>query len=84
MGKDPDRIMQLQEMHDEWPFFHNFISSVQMGLFKGDMNIAKEYARLCHDRITEQLVYELIKNEHTITRSQILMTTQASRLLSRE
>ena len=36
------------------------------------------------DRVTEQLVYDLIKNEYTQTRQQVLMTTQASRLLSRE
>mmetsp|Transcript_4239 Transcript_4239/g.4883 ORF Transcript_4239/g.4883 Transcript_4239/m.4883 type:complete len:1130 (-) Transcript_4239:225-3614(-) len=81
---DPQRILTLQRMHDEWPFFHNFISSIQMGLFKADMHIAKEYARLCHDRITEQLVYSLIKNEHTITHNQVLICTQASKLLSRE
>jgi len=81
---DPQQIIKLQQMHDSWPFFHNFLSSVQMSLFKADMSVAKEYARLCPDKITETLVYDLIKHEFQATESQILMTVQASKLLARQ
>jgi len=84
MHGDPARIIAMQKMHDEWPFFHNFISSVQMALFKADTDIMKEYARLCDDRITETLIYDLLKKEHDITQAQILLTIQDSKLLSRQ
>eukprot|EP00959_Pyramimonas_sp_CCMP1952_P463615 9485248-Pyramimonas_sp.AAC.1 len=71
-------------MHDEWPFFHNFISSVQMAVFKADLDIMKEYSRLCEDRITETLIYDLLKKEHRTTQNQILLTIQDSKLLSRQ
>ena len=66
-------------MHENWPFFSNFISSVQMSLFKADMSIAKEYARLCEDPISEKLVYDLINNEYSTTESQILSTCLAKK-----
>jgi phosphoenolpyruvate carboxylase len=83
-GNNPENILTLQKMHEEWPFFSNFISSVQMSLFKADMKIAKEYARLCTDPISEKLVYDLILREYRITKSQILMSTQSSKLLDRQ
>jgi len=81
---DPERLVKLQKMHDEWPFFHNLISSVQMALFKADTDIMKEYSRLCEDRITETLIYDLLAKEHQIAQSQILLTIQDSKLLSRQ
>mmetsp|Transcript_14040 Transcript_14040/g.30003 ORF Transcript_14040/g.30003 Transcript_14040/m.30003 type:complete len:162 (-) Transcript_14040:336-821(-) len=81
---DPSNILTLQKMHEEWPFFHNFISAVQMALFKADTDIMKEYSRLCEDRITETLCFDLLEKEFRVTESNILVTIQDSRLLSRD
>ncbi|CAM6091089.1 unnamed protein product [Calypogeia fissa] len=78
---DPKRIQELQRMYIEWPFFRNFLSNVQMSLFKGSMEIAQEYARLCRNRITERLVYDLVAHEYFLTIEQILMISQQNTLL---
>eukprot|EP00898_Chlorokybus_atmophyticus_P004104 jgi/Chlat1/4695/Chrsp3S05624 len=78
---NPDRILELQKMYRDWPFFRNFLSNVQMSLYKADMEICREYARLCKDRITQQLVFDLMKEEYLRTKSQLLMVTQLSSLL---
>lgn len=44
---------------------------VQMSLYKGSMEIAKEYARLCKNRITERLVFDTVSEEYNITKSQV-------------
>ncbi|KAG6545450.1 hypothetical protein Mapa_013050 [Marchantia paleacea] len=78
---DPALIQELQDMYNEWPFFRNFLSNVQMSLFKASMEIAQEYARLCRNRITERLVYDLVAREFQLTVEQILMVSQQSQLL---
>ena len=66
---DPQKIRDLQQMYKNFPFFHNFLSNVQMSIYKADMDIAREYARLCKDRITRKLVYDLINAEYQLTRT---------------
>jgi phosphoenolpyruvate carboxylase len=53
-----------------------------MSLFKASMEIAQEYARLCGNRITQKLVYDLVAQEYFLTRGQLLMISQQNRLLS--
>eukprot|EP00899_Mesostigma_viride_P004773 jgi/Mesvir1/14297/Mv09723-RA.1 len=72
----PQNIMVLQDMYQQWPFFRQFLSNVQMAVAKADMDIAAEYARLCKDRITESLVYDLISSEHKKTQEQLALVMQ--------
>lgn len=78
---EPDRIKELQSMYQEWPFFRTFLSNVQMSLFKASMEIAQEYARLCSNRITQKLVYDLVAQEYSLTKAQFLMVSQQNKLL---
>mmetsp|Transcript_13609 Transcript_13609/g.49473 ORF Transcript_13609/g.49473 Transcript_13609/m.49473 type:complete len:1216 (+) Transcript_13609:260-3907(+) len=78
---DPEKIRELQQMYKNFPFFQNFLSNVQMSLYKADMDIAREYARLCKDRITRKLVYDLISGEYQLSRDMILTVTQQRELL---
>eukprot|EP00271_Cylindrocystis_brebissonii_P012817 TRINITY_DN32322_c0_g1_i1.p1 TRINITY_DN32322_c0_g1~~TRINITY_DN32322_c0_g1_i1.p1 ORF type:complete len:1183 (+),score=274.32 TRINITY_DN32322_c0_g1_i1:143-3691(+) len=79
-GDRPEKIRELQQMYQDWPFFRTFLSNVQMSLGKASMEIAKEYARLCESRITERLVFDLVAREYELTISQILMVTQQNAL----
>lgn len=79
-GNRLDRIRQLQQMYRDWPFFRTFLSNVQMSLFKASMEIALEYSRLCQNRITQRLVFELVQSEYELTKSQILMVAQLNSL----
>ncbi len=75
------RLKQLQKMYREWPFFRSLLSNAQMGLFKSDMAIAEQYAKLCHDPDTRKAVYEEIRKEYNRTRKQILEITGLDDLL---
>ncbi|KAG0630638.1 hypothetical protein M758_1G193600 [Ceratodon purpureus] len=78
---EPERIQELQIMYQEWPFFRTFLSNVQMSLFKASMEIAQEYARLCSNRITQKLVFDLVAQEYYLTKSQFLTVSQQNNLL---
>ncbi len=75
------RLKQLQKMYREWPFFHALLSNTQMALFKSDMAIAEEYAKLCQDPKIRQAVYALIRKEYRRTRQQILEIAQLDELM---
>ncbi len=45
-----ERLAQLSEMYQNWPFFRTVLDNVQMGLLKGDMAIASLYAELTDEQ----------------------------------
>ena len=71
-GGDPQRLAKLQRMYQEWPFFRALLSNIQMALFKADMGIAREYARLARDQRSAQQVYEVLRQEYERTLTQVL------------
>ncbi|NIP72144.1 MAG: phosphoenolpyruvate carboxylase [Gammaproteobacteria bacterium] len=71
-AKDPSRLAKLQTMYREWPFFHSLLSNTQMALFKGEMDIAREYSRLCRDARARERVYGRIREEYERTVTQVL------------
>jgi phosphoenolpyruvate carboxylase len=80
--QDEGRLEQLQRMHRDWPFFRTLLSNAQMALFKTDLAIAEDYARLCHDADARQLVFAAIRDEYQRTRTQILDIVQRDNLLT--
>ncbi len=52
-----------------------------MALFKADMDIAREYAKLCEDPATGERVYDLIMREYQRTLFQILNVTGSHTLM---
>jgi phosphoenolpyruvate carboxylase len=79
--KKPNRLKTLQAMYHEWPFFHALLSNAQMALFKTDMTIAWEYAKLCHDSATRDRIFKEIELEYERTRKQILKIAKIDHLL---
>ncbi len=79
--QDPTRLARLHRMYDEWPFFRSLLSNTQMALFKGDMNIAAEYATLCQDEEVRKRVYGMVRSEYERTTTQVLNVAHIRGLL---
>jgi len=75
------RLKVLREMYRDWPFFRALLSNTQMALFKSRMDIAREYAELCRDEHTQQVVFGLIEAEYQRTVKWIRKVAQIDELL---
>ncbi len=80
-GKDPARLVKLQQMYQEWPFFRTLLSNAQMALAKTDMHIAQEYASLCQDQASGQRIYDIIRSRHERAIMQICNVAGVQNLL---
>ncbi len=69
---DPVQLAKLRQMYEEWPFFRALISNAQMALFKADMDIAGQYAKLCQDQQTAATIFQIIRDEYQRTVTQVL------------
>jgi len=69
--EDPDHLDKLQAMYKEWPFFRALLSNTQMALFKANMTIASEYAKLSTNPEQAHSIHQRISEECCRTREQI-------------
>ena len=75
-------IGTLQQMYRDWPFFRAMISNLQMALFKGDMQIAKMYSKLCNpDHCDCESIYNRIAQEFETTTTNLLAVSSMTRLI---
>jgi phosphoenolpyruvate carboxylase len=58
-----ERLVLLQRMHRQWPFFRALLSNLDMVLAKSDLAIAERYAELVEDRRTARRIFGLIRAE---------------------
>lgn len=77
----PDRLVELQQMYQRWPFFRALLSNTEMALAKADMGIAKEYAQLCLDAESGQQVFNTISTEYQRTLAWILTVINSTSLI---
>lgn len=87
LGKQPaqrkERLVLLQRMHRQWPFFRTLLSNLDMVLAKSDLGIAERYVDLVEDRKLGRKIFGLIQAEWQRTSDAVsLITGEKQRLAS--
>ncbi|MGX7111836.1 phosphoenolpyruvate carboxylase [Gemella cuniculi] len=80
INKDEKNLEILQQIYKGWAFFRSLLSNVDMVMSKSDMEIAKEYAKLCKNENTQK-VYEEICKEWNLTKEVVLKISGHSEFL---
>jgi phosphoenolpyruvate carboxylase len=78
-----ERLAELCTMYQEWPFFATVLDNVQVGLCKGDIDIAALYAQLTDDPVRSEIFGDL-QAEFERTRAIVLEITGYRELLENE
>jgi phosphoenolpyruvate carboxylase len=71
-GNELDRLVKLQRMYHEWPYFRSLLSNTQMALFKAEMHIARAYSRLAENQERADEIYGVIDAEYRRTLTQVM------------
>jgi len=87
LGKAPkerkERLLLLQRMHKQWPFFRTLLSNLDMVLAKSDLGIAARYVDLVEDKKLGKRIFGLIQAEWQRTSDAVgLITGEKNRLAS--
>jgi phosphoenolpyruvate carboxylase len=83
-GGSEERLLTLQEMYRDWPFFRTMIDNVQLALGKADMGIARLYADLVQDEVIREEVYSTIARAFEETVDCVLKVTGQQCILENE
>ncbi|MCW8829959.1 MAG: phosphoenolpyruvate carboxylase, partial [Gammaproteobacteria bacterium] len=81
VGGDNERLNQLRELYQNWPYFRALLSNTEMALYKADIVTAEEYSELCLLKDTRQRVFNLIRAEHQRTNQMTLQIAEMDHLL---
>ena len=86
LGSDdgrPARLVLLQKMHKQWPFFRTLLSNLDMVLAKSDLRIAARYVELVEDKRIAKRIFGAIRDEWDRTQAALsLITGETDRLQS--
>ncbi len=66
-GDREQRLTQLRDMSDHWPFFATLLSNMDMVLAKTDLAIASRYAELVADKELRERIFKRICDEYRET-----------------
>jgi phosphoenolpyruvate carboxylase len=87
LGKSPkerkERLLLLQRMYRQWPFFRTLLSNLDMVLAKSDLGIAARYVELVEDKRLGKRIFTAIQAEWQATSDTLsLITGDKKRLAS--
>jgi len=81
--KRKERVVLLQKMYKQWPFFRTLLSNLDMVLAKSDLRIAQRYVVLVEDKKLGRRIFAAIQAEWQRTADALtLITGEAERLAS--
>jgi phosphoenolpyruvate carboxylase len=79
----PARLLLLQTMYREWPFWRTTLDNAQMVLAKADMQIAEHYASLVEDAAVRERMWTRIEAEYRRTERAVCQIAGVEQLLER-
>ncbi|WP_029430924.1 phosphoenolpyruvate carboxylase [Blastococcus sp. URHD0036] len=82
VGDSDERLGQLRELHERWPFLRTVLSNMGMVLAKTDLGLAARYAGLVADEELRARVFDQITAEHARTCRMLLAVTGDDELLA--
>lgn len=81
-AREAGSLDEMRAMFEQWHFFRNFISNVEMTLVKTDMSVAEQYVDALVPR-EYRAVFDIIRTEYTTTVEEVLGLTGEAFLLAR-
>jgi phosphoenolpyruvate carboxylase len=73
-------LESLREMREQWPFFASLVSTLEMALFKTDLDVAARYLRLVDEPLRERFWPQIV-DEYERLVARLLEITGEQRLL---
>ncbi|TSD95303.1 phosphoenolpyruvate carboxylase [Skermania sp. ID1734] len=67
IGEDENRLAQLSELYQRWPFFRSMMSNMAMVMAKADLGLAARYSELVPDEALRQKIFGMICVEYDKT-----------------
>jgi phosphoenolpyruvate carboxylase len=67
VGDRDQRVAELRDLYERWPFFRTVLSNMAQVLAKSDMGLAARYADLVADADLRERVFGMIRAEHERT-----------------
>lgn len=71
-----NRLAQLQDMAQTWPFFKTLLSNMEQVLAKTDLGIARQYAQLVPDAALRNNIFQRIEAELALTQEMFTRVAQ--------
>lgn len=76
-----ERIKELQELNETWPFFTSVLDNMAQVMSKAELRLAKLYSELIPDREVAQRIYDVIFDEYFLTKEMFCVITGSTDLL---
>ncbi len=80
-NEELSKLVRLQQMYEDWPFFRNLLSNVQMSLVKAEFNVAEDYAKLAQNQEQARTIFLRIRDEYARTVTQVLNVANSTVLM---
>jgi len=81
-GDREQRVAELRDLYERWPFFRTVLSNMAQVLAKSDMGLAARYADLVADADLRERVFGMIRAEHERTIAMHQLVTGQDDLLA--
>lgn len=81
-GNPEERLAELRELFEVWPFFRSVLSNMAQVMAKAELSIARLYAELIDDREVAERIHTQLLEEFALTKEMLSSITGHEELLA--